>query len=228
MEEAPNPLSLETPKEKILEHKEFLINTLNEKYNLIIERDSSFIYFKLYKSDEIDLYYYKNELELESIIKNLKLNSSKFRDLKDIFILIEKCYCNNNIFLQKNNDIINLIIKNVHDSNTDENKICLFKSELNINESFDLIFKQIKKIKSNENNILDDRLSVIEVLLNDIKSDADTRINEGNKEINIIQEKVLKDVKEIKERSDEINKLKEKISYIKSQKENLKIDNKKN
>ena len=228
MEEAPNPLSLETPKEKILEHKEFLINTLNEKYNLIIERDSSFIYFKLYKSDEIDLYYYKNELELESIIKNLKLNSSKFRDLKDIFILIEKCYCNNNIFLQENNDIINLIIKNVHDSNTDENKICLFKSELNINESFDLIFKQIKKIKSSGNNILDDRLSVIEVLLNDIKSDADTRINEGNKEINIIQEKVLKDVKEIKERSDEINKLKEKISYIKSQKENLKIDNKKN
>ena len=227
MEEGPLPLKIKTPKEEIIEKKEYLFKYFNDEYNLIIERDIFYIYFKLLRSNEIDLCYYKNKFELKNIIKDLNLNHSIYKDLKDIFLLIEKCWNNNNIFLNIKNDMADLIIKITNDSNTYEKEIHLFKSELDIDESFDLIINEIKSIKSKGNNLIEDDLSVIQILLNDIKNDANSKINEGYNKINSIEERVFKDINKIQETSEEINNLKKRISYIKKHKENLNVDNEK-
>ena len=227
MEEAPTPIYLET-KDEIIEKKEFLINHLNEQYNLIIERDLSNINFELYKLSEIDLFNYTNKFSLKSITLQLKINPDNYNNLQKIYKLFEEFYSNNKISIKVNNNNIDLIIK-IHENFKEyEISIPLKKTEIDYNEKFDIIVNEIKTIKNNSTNLFDDRLYGIEILLDDIKNDVNIKINEEKKEIDSFEKNVIQNVKEINESYEEIQELKEKISNIKKQKEKLKIDLKNN
>ena len=216
MVEAPFPSNIE---KQIIDEKQYLLNCLNKKYSLKIERNMHYIFFNLYKLDEISLFYYKNKFDLPKIIQLLKINPDLYNDFPKIFKLIEECYSNNKISLNIYNNVIDLIL------NINENNIIihLIKSDLNLNEKFNSVIEQIKFIKKKANNLIDDRLCIIEVLLHDIENDTNAKINEQNKEIDIFQQKMLKDVNEIKGTNYEIKELKEKILNIKKQKDKLKI-----
>lgn len=219
--EAPTPINVENPQKQILEKKEYIINYLNDKYNLIIKRDLVYIYFKLYKLEEITLFKYKNKFYLKSIINHLKINPILYNDFDKIFKLIDECYSNNKIFLNKNNDMMDLIMKLNENSKMNDITIHLKKSELNINEQFEVMIKEIKSIKINSNILLDDRLFGIELLLNDIKNDINNKISEEKKEMDSLGKKSLNNVTQIKKTYDEIEELKERIYKIKMAKENL-------
>ena len=219
--EAPTPINVENPQKQILEKKEYIINYLNDKYNLIIKRDLVYIYFKLYKLEEITLFKYKNKFYLKSIINHLKINPILYNDFDKIFKLIDECYSNNKIFLNINNDMMDLIMKLNENSKMNDITIHLKKSELNINEQFEVMIKEIKSIKINSNNLLDDRLFGIELLLNDIKNDINNKISEEKKEMDSLGKKSLNNVTQIKKTYDEIEELKERIYKIKMAKENL-------
>ena len=183
----------------------------NDKYNLVIERDSNKIYFKLYKINEITLFCYKNYFTLAKIINQLKLNSQKYNNLKMLFKLFEENYYNNNIIIEINDNIVYLII--------DKASINLIKTDLDINEIFSFVIDEIKNIKMN--NGLIDSFFAIELFLNEIKNDINIKLNEEKKLIDSFQKEVLNDNKEIKESMKEINELKEKIDNFKKQREIL-------
>ena len=217
MAEAPLPLYIETPKEYCIKKGQYTINN----YNLIIEVDSNYIYFCAACSNEISLFQYKSKFDFISIIKYLGINENNYYNLNEVFKLIEESYYNNKLSLKFNNKDcldLNIIILN----NKKENivPIHLIKTELDLNEKFDMVIHQINIIK--QNNKLDDRLYAVELLLSDIKYETNEKLKKEEKEINIFKEKVLKDVDEIKKNMDDINELKEKIKYYEANKHKFK------
>jgi hypothetical protein len=105
-----------------------------------------------------------------------------------------------------------------------ESNIHLIESEISMDEKFELVMNEIKSIKMNSSNLLDDRLFGIELLLDDIKNDVNIRINDEKKEIEAYEKKVINNVNELKQNYQDINELKEKISNIKMHKELLNIN----
>ena len=186
-----------------------------------MERDLYYIYFKLYKQNEIILYFYKNKFNLDNIANNLLLNPNIYNNIEKIFKFIDDNYSNNKIFININYNIVDLIIKITKDSKEYETQIKLLKSDLDINETFKALNNEIKIIKKNKNNLLDDRLFGVELLLNDIQNDTNIRLNKEKKEIDSFEKKISNSINEINENMEEINILKEKINNFKKQKENL-------
>ena len=117
-----------------------------------------------------------------------------------------------------------LIFKLKVNSTEYESIIHLIESEISINEKFDLVMNEIKSIKMNSSNLLDDRLFGIELLLDDIKNDVNIRLNNEKKEIETYEKKIINNVNELKQNYQDINELKEKISNIKKHKELLNIN----
>ena len=213
MEDAPTPLKkINESQKEIIEKKEYSLNFFDEKYTLLMERDLYYIYFKLYKSNEISLYFYKNKLNLDNIINNLLLNPNIYNNIEKVFKFIDDNYSNNKIFLNINYNIVDLIIKITKDSKEYETQIQLLKSDLDINEAFKALNNEIKLIKKNKNNLLDDRLFGVELLLNDIQTDTNIRLNKEKKEIDSFEKTISNSINEINGNMEEINILKEKIN----------------
>ena len=102
--DAPTPIS---PKEfnqsnKIKINKEYNIRTNEKNYNLIINIDNEYIFFKIYKLNNLISIYYKNKFDLKSLINILKLNIDLYDNFEKIIELIDNCYKNKKIEI--NND----------------------------------------------------------------------------------------------------------------------------
>ena len=189
--------------------KEYFLDYMNDKYRLLIERDSKKIFFKLDKSNEISLFYYRNNFTLEKIVNQLELDSQKYNTFEKLFKLIDENYKYNNIIIIINDNTVDLLIG--------KTSISLIKTDVDINEMFSNILNEIIDIKKNGV----DELVAIELFLNDIKNDTDIKLNEENEKINSLQNDISKDLNETNKIKEEINELKEKINNFKKQKENL-------
>ena len=189
--------------------KEYFLDYMNDKYRLLIERDSKKIFFKLDKSNEISLFYYRNNFTLEKIVNQLELDSQKYNTFEKLFKLIDENYKYNNIIIIINDNTVDLLIG--------KTSISLIKTDVDINEMFSNILNEIIDIKKNGV----DELVAIELFLNDIKNDTDIKLNEENEKINSLQNDIAKDLNETNKIKEEINELKEKINNFKKQKENL-------
>ena len=228
MDDAPTPIFDEFSKKNNLKQKEFLLYNNNKKYNLLVEVDLHYIYFKLYNIGEITFFNYHNKFDLKSIIYYFKLRPDLYTDLNQIFKLIEELYTQNKIFLEQNDSSMELIFKLKVNSTEYESNIHLIESEISMNEKFELVMNEIKSIKMNSSNLLDDRLFGIELLLDDIKNDVNIRIKDEKKEIETYEKKIVNNVNKLKQNYQDINELKEKISNIKKHKELLNININKN
>ena len=224
MDDAPTPIFDDFSEKNNFRQKEYLLYNDNKKYNLLVEVDLYYIYFKLYNIGEITFLYYHNKIDLKSIIYIFKLHPDLYTDLIQIFKLIEELYTQNKIFLKQNKTSMELIFKLKVNSTEYESNIYLIESEISMNEKFDLVMNEIKSIKMNSSNLLDDRLFGIELLLDDIKNDVNIRLNDEKKEIETYEKKIINNVNELKQNYQDINELKEKISNIKKHKELLNIN----
>ena len=116
-------------------NKEYKININEKNYNLIINIENEFIYFKIYKLDDLISIYYKNKFDLKSLINILQLNLNLYDTFEKVIELIDDCYKNKKIEInnEKNNKM-NLIIKYPIGYKEHECNVILERGELEINE----------------------------------------------------------------------------------------------
>ena len=85
MDDAPTPIFDDFSEKNNFRQKEYLLYNDNKKYNLLVEVDLYYIYFKLYNIGEITFLYHHNKIDLKSIIYIFKLHPDLYTDLIQIF-----------------------------------------------------------------------------------------------------------------------------------------------
>ena len=171
------------------------ISILDEEYEFSMKINESLLEFKLQQKN-IDEYYYKSKYDLQTINKLL---SSSFKGIKEVFDLFDKIIIEKKVKIIKLKDknIINLILQNVKknvEMKLELKKINLTKEELK------------KKLKLKNEKSFDE---LIEENNKQLKESIDQKIEESKqKYIKIFEEK-------IREKDNEINKLKETIEKLK-------------
>ena len=181
------------------ENPEYLYNisTPDEEYELSMKINKSLLEFKLQQKN-VDEYYYKSKYDLQTINKLL---SSSFKGIKEAFNFFDKIINEKKVKIVKLKDknIINLILQNVKknvEMKLELKKIQLTKEELK------------KKLKLKNEKSFDE---LIEENNKQLKESIDQKIEESKqKYIKIFEEK-------IREKDNEINKLKETIEKLKSE-----------
>ena len=232
--EAPAPTYLITPElnkaENILVKKEYSLMLNNKPYLFTISHDNKYIYFIIKEQNNILFFQYKNEYDLQKIIQYLKLNVNFYNDLNKIIELLDKVFINKkmNISYNEKNDIFNINIKLQEYFQEYDSNIILKKKELENNEKFEIIIKEIKEIKNDI--IIDQKLEIITKSLNDLKKLINKKLNENSDLIESLRNKITNNEtilktneKEIQLLKDEISRLKEIISNKKVNKEEKKI-----
>ena len=147
--------------------------------------DNKFINFKLYQINNIILFYYKNQFDLNDIVNKLDISHKLYNDLEKVMDLIDDCYNNNKLLLKLNtNDKINVIIKYQLGIKDNECLLTLIKEELNINEKFELIFNEIISLKNNKEMKIDEYFKNIEKSLLNLKEDINKKLEDNLNKIN--------------------------------------------
>ena len=118
----------------IIDHREY--NIENNEYNLRIEIDKDYIYFKITKLNQSLEYIYKNKIDLQTILRKFDLNPSNHSNFE--LKIFDKINIRNKISIKIIDDnSCNLIFK-ILDSFEEEEKIKEIK-----------IYKEYMKIKIN-------------------------------------------------------------------------------
>ena len=178
----------------IIDHREY--NIENNEYNLRIEIDKEYIYFKITKLNQSLEYIYKNKIDFQTILQKFDLNPSNHSNFElKIFDKINKM---NKISIKINDDnSCNLIFK-ILDYFEEEEKIKeikLYKEYMNDKDKFNILYNEIKLMKKERNKIENNK--EIEEMKN--------KINELNINIEEIKDKLDEKDKIIKEMNEKKN-----------------------
>ena len=188
----------------ISDKREYIINSENNEYILIIKINEKKIYFIISTKNEI-VFNFKNNMNLSAIVDKLALNQKKYYNLSLVLKLFDKIYENQKLFIKINNDeSCSLIVKFINTLEEETFEIKLYKHYMNEYDKFNILFNEIKSLKNNNNNINNEKLEQMNNKINELEN----KIIQKNEEIkNIIKEKdiIIKDMK------DEIIKLTNKI-----------------
>ncbi len=134
----------------IIDHREY--NIENNEYNLRIEIDKEYIYFKITKLNQSLEYIYKNKIDFQTILQKFDLNASNHSNFElKIFDKINKM---NKISIKINDDnSCNLIFKILDYFEGEEiiKEIKLYKEYMNDNDKFNILYNEIKLMKKNYN-----------------------------------------------------------------------------
>ena len=225
MEAPPIPIAqselytLKNDNEQKIVKKEYNIEINNEKYNLLIFIDNKLINIKIYNLNNMEFIYYENKFNLTDIYNILYINSNICNNLEEVIELIDSAYKNKKIIVYfSNNNIINIKIKYPIACKEQECIIKLNKKEIDINDKFKNILKEIMLIKKEKDEIINDKLNKIEQLLLELKDYIKIKLEENKSvinEIKSINEKLMNNIEKNKE---EIKLLKNEI-FIKEIKE---------
>ncbi len=174
--------------------------------------DNKFINFKLYQINNIILFYYKNQFDLNDIVNKLDISHKLYNDLEKVMDLIDDCYNNNKLLLKLNtNDKINVIIKYQLGNKDNECLLTLIKEELDINEKFELIFNKIISLKNNKEIKIDEYFKNIEKLLIDLKEDINKKLEDNVNKINELKNEIEKNKIDVENNNKIIKILKNEI-----------------
>ena len=205
---------------KFCNYREYNIKIDNIEYNLRIEINEKDIYFILSNLNEPLDYFYKNRMDISTIINKLELNLSIYSNSEIILKIFDNKSKKNQILIKVIDDSsYNIIIKSLNAFEEEiTTKIKLIKEFMNDNDKFKYIFSIIKLMKNN--NKIEGENKEIEKIKNKL-NELKLNLNEKDKKI--------KD--ELKEKDIIIQELNEKISnqenIIKAINENNDIINKK-
>ena len=195
----------------IIDHREY--NIENNEYNLRIEIDKEYIYFKLTKLSQSLEYFYRNKIDFQTVLQKFDLNPSNHSNFElKIFDKINK---KNKISIKINDDnSCNLIIK-ILDYIEEEEKIKeikLYKEYMNDKDKFNILYNEIKLIKKERNKIESNK--EIEEMKNKILNELNINMKkreEGIKDILNEKDKIIKEMNEkIIKQDNEINEIKRK------------------
>jgi len=212
---------------KIINKKEYELNFNNIKYNLQIQTDLKYIYFRLIelKENKIPLSYYKNKFDLKSIIHLLRVLPDIYNDLNKIMELLNFSYFNNKLQLSIKNNNINIIVKIINGYTEIECPIKLNEEKININDKIELILNDIIYLKNNKNKLLTNtKLLEIENILKDIQFSTKRKLQENEDKIKILNQKNYENFLKLKNNEETIIMLKNKLFQIENIINNFKIN----
>ena len=141
----------------ILDHREYIIKSEENEYNLRIEIDEEYLHFILSMRNKIIENVYKNKMDLITIVNKLELNSAKYSNLELILKIFDSIYEKNKILVNINEDnsctllfrVINLFEEEV------VKEIKLYKEYMNNDDKFNILYNKIKLL-NNGDNILEE------------------------------------------------------------------------
>ena len=208
------------PEEKIekipeVESKDFIIyleENKDSKFCLNLCYDSNYFYFKLRKKEPVDisLFFYFNKLDYSTLVDKLALDGSKYSDFKSIDEIIKENLNKNEIFLKKaEKENLDMVIK----LKDNYKNIVLYKREMNEDEKFEKILKELKDLK----NINDDKIEELKKSAKEIEEFAEKKCQENKTELESLQLQVDQNTADIENETNEIELLKEEIDKIKSE-----------
>ena len=184
----------ETPSpELLINSKNYEIKLDNDTYSLLMEIYSNDkLYFKLRKSNNIQLYQYIKEYKYNEILNLLLLHKKHYENLSKIFIFFDKAINNKKVKLvyNENKKVMILKLKRTLDLEEFESDIELNETKIQNEEIFKLLIEEINRLKNNKGN-------------NDI--------NKYIKEINNLTKKNNENELYIKTLEDKIKKLENKL-----------------
>ena len=162
---------------RILEQKDYKIDNNNIQYKLIIKRDNNYISFTITKLGDIEFHNYQNKYNLEQITNNLNLNEKLYDSLKKVMELIDQSFSNKKLSLINDNNNFKIQIKLQNGLKEYDYVIILNKRELDINEKFEIILKEIVSLKKNNN--FNEKIDIIFNSLNHLKKKTNEKLKEN-------------------------------------------------
>ena len=217
--EAPTPTYLLTPGlnkiENIVVKKEYKLKINNKPYLFTISHNDKNIFFIIKEQDYIFFYQYKNVFDLQKIMQYLKLNINFYNDINKIIELLDKVFLNQKMIISYNekDDSFNINVKLPEYFQEYDSNIILKKEELENNEKFEIIIKEIKSIKND--TVIDNKLEIITQSLNNLKILNNKKLNENEDLIKLLKNKIINNETKLKVNEKEIQYLKNEISILK-------------
>ena len=146
----------ETPSpELLINSKNYEIKLDNDTYSLLMEIYSNDkLYFKLRKSNNIQLYQYIKEYKYNEILNLLLLHKKHYENLSKIFIFFDKAINNKKVKLvyNENKKVMILKLKRTLDLEEFESDIELNETKIQNEEIFKLLIEEINRLKNNKGN----------------------------------------------------------------------------
>lgn len=197
----------------ITEIKEYqIISNTETTYSAKFERTPMYINIKIINSQDTNLSYYKTQLTLQTAIIALGLPEKRFTHLAQIMRYFDYAFNNNQISLRiKTKQDASLILKVPIAYNDSEYSIKLEYVQMEDEEKFNKIIREINTLKNQSSN--DEVLQKILDFVNQYKHDKDEDIFELKKEIEINE---MRFNEKLKEKENEIEKLREQVRQIKA------------
>ena len=201
-------MAKETTKEIPNSHyKLSLEDNEKEEYNLNIDIKSEFLFFKLFKSNNLTLDYYTNKYDLKDIINILYLPPSLYDSLEKVKKIIDDLFSKKKYTLKMEKDHIILIFKIPIFFEEVETKIELNKIDLDVDNSlYEEISNLKNKLNSNEQVIselkeknakLEEKMEKLEKKMNEMEIlKKSMLIFEKMKDINEKDEKRKKEIED--------------------------------
>ena len=228
--DSPPPISINTNENKIYEKneiitkkKEYKIEMNGNEYLLFITLDEKYINFKLIHVNDIIFIYYINKFDLNDINNKLDLSFNINNNLEKVMKLVDSCFSNNKLSIKYdiNNDI-NIIMKYPVAFEEHECSLKLIKTELNINEKFEIILNEISLLKKDKNIEVNEKFKNIEKLIVDLKDNINKKLKENLNMIKELKNKIEKNKNNLINNNKIINILKNDMFNI----NNCKMKNK--
>ena len=195
--------------------KSYVIKSNNEKYNLTIECNKVYFYFKLEPANGLILSYYKGEYNLSTIINKMNVVVNNQNALEQINKIVEKSINDNSIKLIHDKLKKKMIIR-FNKNNNDYSSDFELEEISNDKKLFNNIFEELNLLKLQQmqymtlfknNNFISNKDAINLINDNNIKNDFENKI----KNIDSICDSQKKDLTNFK---NEITNLKNEIKDI--------------
>ena len=200
---------------KIINKKEYELKYENNIYNLQIQIDLNYIYFKIIQNKDEDIVqtFYKNKFDLKTITSILKLHPDIYNDLNKVISLLNDCYNTNKIRLSIKEKDVNIIITIINGNIEIECPIYLFVTKTGIDDKIEIIIDNIKLLKKSiNNNSANNKILEIEKTIKDMQILINTKLEENENKIKELSSKFEKSENNVKILRDELFEIKK---YIK-------------
>ena len=184
----------------------------NNKYCLNLFHDTTYFYFKLNKiePENISLFFFFNKYDYSTLIDKLKLSEKLIPDFKSIELCLLESLEKNNVYLKDETNTTIYIIFKIMDQ---ERVIVLLKQEMDENQKFEKILKEINTLK----NVNEDKIEELKKKSNEIKDETELKFNQNKELLDTLEVLVNQNKADIDNETNEIELLKEEIQKIKDE-----------
>ena len=217
------------PKEEIsnFDIKDYILyseNNKENKYYLNLFHNNLYYYFKLSKDEpeNVSFSFFFNKLDYPTLLNRLKANENLFPDFNSIEEILLKAIEKKEVYIKDESDITMNIVFKIMDKDLE---LKVYKEEMNENEKFEKISKEMKDLKY----VNEDKIEELKKISKEVEDETNLKCSQNKELLDNLEMQVNQNKADIDSETNEIELLKEEIQKIKEEvKENEdKFNNKK-